>query len=84
MVKRFGLKAALRWVDDNLLIKEESNPVSIQGIVSLSDEMGVASNQGKVHEFAYEQRYIGFIWNAKEITVFLPNDKFEKSRRQVD
>lgn len=71
-------------MDDNLLIKEENNPVSIQDIVSLSDEMGVASNHGKVNEFANKQRYIGFIWNVEERTARLPEDKFEERHQQVN
>lgn len=43
------------------LIKDVDNTTSIQDIVWFSSEMGVASKDEKVHEFAEEQRYIGFI-----------------------
>lgn len=83
VIKHFKLVAAFRWVDNNLLIKEESNETTIQDIVLLSAEMGVSSNAEKVHEFAEEQRYIGFIWNVLERTVRLPEEKFIKSKQQV-
>lgn len=82
--KHFRLAAAFRWVDDNLLVKDESNSTSIQDVVNLSNEMGVASNVEKVYEFADEQRYIGFIWNVAERTVRLPEEKFKERSAQVD
>lgn len=69
MIEHFRLVAAFRWVDDNLLVKEEDSNISIQDIVHLSAEMGVSSNAEKVHEFTDEQRYIGFIWNFADRTV---------------
>lgn len=82
--EHFKLAAAFQWVDDNLLIKEESNPTTIQDVVNLSNEMGVASNAEKVHEFADKQQYIGFIWNVVERTFRLPEEKFNKRSKQVD
>lgn len=84
MVKVFGLEVSFRWVDNNLLIKEARNPTTISDIVNLSTEMGVASNVEKVHAFADEQRYIGFIWNVVERTVHLPDDKFTQRKEEVD
>lgn len=83
IVKAFKLESAFRWVDDNLLVKERTNPTTIADIVHLSDEMGVASNPEKVHDFADEQKYIGFIWNAKERTVRLPVEKLDERRQQI-
>lgn len=60
-----------------------ADPTTITDIVRLSDKMGVSSNPEKVHDFAEEQRYIGFIWNAKERTVRLPADKLEERKMQV-
>lgn len=45
MVQVFKLKAAFRWVDDNLLVKEATNPTTIGDIIRLSNEMGVASDK---------------------------------------
>lgn len=84
VVKIFSLEAAFRWVDDNLLIKEGENPKTVGDIVALSNKMGVASNSEKVHEFADEQRYIGFIWNVVERTVRLPDEKLEQHKNKVD
>lgn len=83
VVKAFKLECGFRWVDDNLLVKERSNPTSIADIVRLSDEMGVASNPEKVHDFEEEQRYIGFIWNSRERTVRLPDGKLQERLKQV-
>lgn len=81
--KRFKLAGAFRWVDDNLLIKQRCDETSIQDIVDLSNEMGVASSKEKVFEFAVEQKYIGFIWNAADRTVRLPDEKLLERRRKV-
>lgn len=84
IVTVFKLIKAFRWVDDNLLVKEIDNPTSIHDIIKLSSEMGVTSNAEKVHDFAEEQRYIGFIWNAKERTVRLPEDKFKQRFQEIE
>lgn len=83
VVLAFELTTAFRWVDDKLLVKEVGNTTSIQDIAKFSSEMGVSSNSEKVHEFAEEQRYIGFIWNSRERTVRLPDDKFEARLKEI-
>lgn len=45
--------------------------------------MGVKTNEEKVSEFADEQKYIGFIWNAPEKTVRLPDEKLEDRISQI-
>lgn len=82
--EHFKLAAMFQWVDDNLLIKEEGNSTMIKDVVNLSNEMGVASNIDKVHEFANEQRYIGFVWNVAERTVQLTEEKFKERCQQVN
>lgn len=84
IVLAFKLTTAFQWVDDNLLVKEVGNSTSIFDIVKFSSEMGVSSNAEKVHEFGEEQRYIGFIWNSKERTVRLPDDKFEARMNEIE
>lgn len=81
--RRFRLAGAFRWVDDNLLVKERRNTTTIQDVVDLSNKMGVASSRDKVFEFDIEQKYIGFIWNASERTVRLPDDKLRERTEQV-
>lgn len=81
--KRFRLAGAFRWVNDNLLVKDVSNTVRINDIVRLSESMGVASNEEKVHEFSKEQKYIGFIWNAEDRTVRLPVEKLKERLEQI-
>lgn len=84
IVAQFKLATAFRWVDDNLLVKEIGNTTTIHDIVRFSSSMGVTSNAEKVHEFADEQRYIGFVWNAKERTVRLPDDKFTARFEEIN
>lgn len=84
MIKHFKLVTAFRWVEVNLLVKEEGNRKIIQDIGNLSAEMGVSLNEDKVHEFADEQRYISVVWNVAERTVCLPDDKFSERKQQVD
>lgn len=83
VVKVFKLESAFRWVDDNLLVKERSNPTKISDIVRLSNEMGVLVNAEKVHDFKDKHKYIGFIWNAKDRTVQLPSAKLESRKQQI-
>lgn len=45
--------------------------------------MGVASSKDKVFEFDIKQKYIGFIWNASERTVRLPDEKLNEQKEQV-
>lgn len=81
--KKFKLAGALRWVDDNLLIKDFTNPTTIEDVINLSNEMGVASSKEKVYEFNVEQKYIGFIWNASDRTVRLPEGKLHERKEQI-
>lgn len=81
--RRFRLAGAFRWVDDNLLIKKRGDDTTIQDIVDLSSTMGVAASKEKVFEFDSEQKYIGFIWNAAERTVRLPEEKLKERKMQI-
>lgn len=81
--RKFKLRGAFRWVDDNLLIKEVGNETTIEDIVSISNTMGVASNVEKVHDFSSEQRYIGFVWNSLERTVRLPEEKLRERLENI-
>lgn len=83
IVLAFNLTTAFRWVDDNLLVKEVNNTTTISDIVKFSKEMGVSSNAEKVSDFAEEQRYIGFVWNSKERTVRLPEEKLEARLKEI-
>lgn len=50
----------------------------------ISSSLGVETNPAKNHEFASEQRYVGFIWNAKEHTVRLPQEKLDERRKVIE
>lgn len=79
----FALTMISRWVDDNLIIKRSSRKTSIQDIVALSRTMGVKTNNEKISEFSDEQKYIGFIWNAPDRTVRLPDGKLKERVSQI-
>lgn len=84
MKLKFKLLEAFRWVDDNFMVKETSNPTSMLDIVKASKELGVKTNVTKYPEFAVEQKFIGFLWNTKEKTVTLPQKKLEQRILELD
>lgn len=83
MKKKFNLVEAFRWVDDNLMIKDSSNPFSMVDIVKASESLGVKTNVTKYSGFAEQQKFIGFVWNAKQKTVSLPSKTLEKRRGEL-
>lgn len=80
----FNLEKIFRWVDDNLVIKEAQAPTTMIDIVRSSEKLGVKTNSTKYSEFAVEQKFIGFIWNASSKTVRLPASKLLQRRTEVD
>lgn len=52
-------------------------------VTTLSSHLGVDTNPAKNHDFAVEQRYVGFIWNGKDHTVRLPDEKLQERRDVV-
>ncbi|KAA1135958.1 hypothetical protein PGTUg99_010199 [Puccinia graminis f. sp. tritici] len=83
MLAEFDLVTVFRWVDNNLFIKELSSTVEMDDIVSRSNELGVKTNPTKISPFKLEQKYIGFIWNAAEKTVRLPEEKIQARINQI-
>lgn len=79
-----GFKRIFRWVDDNLIIRKPGDLASLADVTALSDSLGVETNESKNHEFAEEQRYVGFIWNAKDHSVRLPEGKLGERRKLID
>jgi hypothetical protein len=75
MTHCFDIIKIFRWDNDNLLIKSDNLPTTMEDVVAKSNEMGVKTNKGKFAPFAIEQKFIGFIWNGAEKTVQLPNRK---------
>lgn len=84
MKKKFKLLEAFRWVDNNLMIKLATDSTSMLQIVEASEYLGVKTNATKYAEFATEQRFIGFLWNAQDKTVSLPINKLEQRRSELD
>lgn len=77
------VRKIMRWVDDNLIFKRPEDALTLQAIERISDDMGVKTNTKKNHDFDWEQRYIGFIWNGENHTVRLPADKLAKRTQHV-
>lgn len=84
MQAKFRLYKILRWVDDNLCIKDISNQTSMMDIVRASERLGVKTNSTKYAEFADQQAFIGFIWNIKDRTVSLSATKLLQRRQALD
>lgn len=83
MEKILGFPKIFRWVDDNLIFRRPGTLASLEDVTALSNGLGVETNPKKNHEFAYEQRYVGFIWNVKEHTVRLPENKLEERKQLI-
>lgn len=84
MVKELlKLKAIFRWVDDNIIFRRPGDRVKLKDITNISSNLGVRTNPAKNHEFGEEQKYTGFIWNGKNHTVRLPEDKLAERLKIV-
>jgi hypothetical protein len=83
MLSEFDLVEIFRWVDDNLFVKELDSAVEMDEIVKRSDELGVRTNPTKISPFKKEQKYIGFIWDAHEKTVRLPEEKLAQRIKRI-
>lgn len=84
MKRILGFPRIFRWVDDNLILRRPEDKASLADVTCISNSLGVETNPAKNHEFASEQRYVGFIWNAKDHTVRLPEDKLKERKKLID
>lgn len=84
MVAEHDLVTVFRWVDDNLFVKRVSSTTSMASIVARSQELGVITSPKKFFDFAYEQKFIGFIWDGFHKTVRLPERKLLERLAQID
>lgn len=82
--KILGFPKIFRWVDDNLILRRPGTLASLRDVTAISKGLGVETNPLKNHEFASEQRYVGFVWNARDHTVRLPEDKLLERRRLIE
>jgi hypothetical protein len=83
MMHEFHLTKILRWVDNNLFIKELDDNTDMLDIVKCSTTLGVATNVKKYSPFRDKQKFIGFIWNRIRQTVQLPPTKLSARIAQV-
>lgn len=81
--KILGFPKIFRWVDDNMILRRPGTVASLEDVTTISKGLGVETNPLKNHEFACEQRYVGFVWNAKDHTVRLPEDKLEERKKLI-
>lgn len=84
MERILGFPKVFRWVDDNLILRRPGHKASLSDVTCISNSLGVETNPIKNHEFDSEQRYVGFIWDAKGHTVRLPEDKLKERRQLID
>lgn len=84
MERLLGFKIIFRWVDDNLIIRKPGDLASLADVTTLSNSLGVETNPSKNHDFSSEQRYVGFIWNAKDHSVRLPEEKLKERRQLIE
>jgi hypothetical protein len=84
MAHEFDVVKIFRWVDDNLFIKSTSASVTIRDVVKRSLDLGVQTNEGKCSDFSDEQKFIGFVWNGKDLTVRLPEAKLILRITQIE
>lgn len=78
-----GFPKIFRWVDDNMILRRPGHSASLSDITCISASLGVETNPKKNHDFGFEQRYVGFIWNAKEHTVRLPAEKLTERMKLI-
>lgn len=83
MINEFDVFTIFRWVDDNLFVKRLRSATDMDDIVQRSQALGVLTNRKKCSNFAYEQKFIGFIWNGVDKTVRLPEEKLEQRKQQI-
>lgn len=83
MLAEHDLVTIFRWVDDNLFIKRVASSTTMKDIIIRSRELGVITSPTKCFEFAYEQKFIGFIWEGFNKTVRLPDRKLAEQKAQV-
>jgi hypothetical protein len=84
MAHEFDVVKIFRWVDDNLFIKSTDANITIMDIVKHSLDLGVQTNEEKCSDFSDEQKFIGFIWNGRDLTVWLPETKLNLRITQIE
>lgn len=84
MEHMLGFPKIFRWVDDNMILRRPGHSAFLSDVTCISNSLGVETNPVKNHEFHFEQRYVGFIWNMKEHTVRLPEEKLKERKKLVE
>lgn len=90
-----GIKHIKAWVDDMISFRFPNNPAkpSWQGwtydydvntIFRLTKDLGVPWKPGKCFEYADRVVYVGFLWNLRERSVSLTEEKRQKYIEKLD
>lgn len=83
MTLALNIPKIFRWVDDNLMFRKRGSNMKMEYVLALSRSMGVKTNHTKYSDFADEQKYLGFIWNGKNKTVRLSEEKIEQRIQNI-
>lgn len=82
ILKSEGIGPSKNWVDDftffRFPISLEPNPTfsySLSDIYAIARRLGWPWKESKTRPFAYEFKYLGFIWNLSTKTVQIPESK---------
>lgn len=83
MEKLLGFEKVFRWVDNNLILRRPGTLSSLENVTAMINNLGVETNPKKNDAFASEQRYVGFIWNGRDHTVRLPEEKLKEIKQLI-
>lgn len=83
IIKKLNIPNVFRWVDNNLILKRPDDQVTLKDITDLSTDLGVKTNPLKNRDFEDEQRFLGSIWNGRNHTVRLSEDKLKQRVDQI-
>lgn len=83
MERLLGFPKIFIWVDNNLILRSPGTLALLADVTTLSNSFEVETNPAKNHEYGKEQQSIGFIWNGKEHTVRLPEEKLKEGMKLV-
>lgn len=67
----------IKWVDDFLAIRLPHQSWSEQDFINLTAPLGVPWSASKTRPLAEQQRYIGFVWDLRDRSVSLPDEKLQ-------
>lgn len=73
-----GYGPICKWVDDFFVIRLPGQTWTEDDFTQATGKLGYPWAPEKTRPFAFQQRYLGFIWDLAHRTVALPKDKFDE------